>query len=49
MQVLTEEEKKAACSRICGEAGKRGVHSNAPDKCPYEDERWKNPKIKREN
>ena len=46
---LTDEQKRAACERICGESAKRGVHSIAPELCPYEEERWKNPKLKREN
>ena len=41
---MTEEEKKAECDRICGEAGKRGVHSMAPVLCPYKEDEWKNPK-----
>ncbi len=48
-QELTEEEKRAACERICGESGKRGIHRIAPVRCPIEDMYWKNPKLKREN
>ena len=47
--VLTEEQKKAECERICGDKAKRGIHSIAPTMCPIEEERWKNPKLKREN
>lgn len=41
---MTDAEKKAECERICGEAGKRGVHSIAPELCPIQEEQWKNPK-----
>jgi len=38
---MSESEKKAECERICGEAGKRDVHSVAPVICPLELDRWK--------
>lgn len=31
------------CKRICGEAGKRGVHSIAPVMCPFAEQEWKRP------
>ena len=38
LTTLTEEEKKAECKRICGARGERGIHSIAPDICPYAEE-----------
>jgi hypothetical protein len=46
---LTEEEKKAECSRICGEAGQHGMHRMAPVMCPIKLDEWKNPKRKPQN
>lgn len=33
-------EKDAECQRICGEAGKRGMHRMAPLICPILKEIW---------
>jgi hypothetical protein len=45
MAVKNEQEeqakKKSECLRVCGEAGKRGVHKMAPEMCPVLDEQWK--------
>jgi hypothetical protein len=41
---MTAEEKQSECNRICGEAGKRGVHSSAPERCPILNDEWLNPK-----
>ena len=46
---LTPEEKQAACERICGEAGKRGMHRIAPVMCPLKLDEWKHPKRKPQN
>jgi hypothetical protein len=43
---MTKQEKKAECERICGESGKRGIHSSAPEMCPILEYMWKNPKRK---
>ena len=31
---MTDAEKQAECLRICGDAGKRGMHSLAPERLP---------------
>jgi hypothetical protein len=46
---LTPEEKQAACERICGESGKRGMHRIAPEMCPLQLDTWKNPPRKPQN
>ena len=43
---MTDAEKQAECLRICGDAGKRGMHRIAPERCPIVDDEWKNPKLK---
>ena len=43
---VNSQEKKAECERICGDAGKRGIHSSAPEMCPVLLDMWKNPKRK---
>ena len=43
---MTDSEKKAECERLCGEAGKRGVHTIAPVICPIQKDLWLNPKRK---
>lgn len=45
---MTPEEKQSECERICGDAGKRGMHSIAPELCPIKEDEWKNPKRKPE-
>jgi hypothetical protein len=37
---MTDQQKKAECERICGEAGKRGIHTMAPVICPVLQDRW---------
>lgn len=37
---MTEQEKKAECERLCGDAGKRGVHTIAPVLCPIQKDKW---------
>jgi len=44
---MTDEQKKAECQRICGDAGQRGIHRIAPEMCPVELDRWKNPERKK--
>ena len=39
-----ELKLREECERICGESGKRGIHSSAPRMCPILDREWKNPK-----
>lgn len=41
---MTDAEKKAECEKICGEMGKRGIHSSAPIQCPYDRDALLNPK-----
>lgn len=41
---MTDEEKQKECSRICGDAGKRGAHSCAPELCPILEDEWKGKK-----
>jgi hypothetical protein len=38
---MNEAEKQAECLRICGEAGKRGLHRIAPAICPVQEDLWK--------
>jgi hypothetical protein len=44
---VTDTEKQRECERICGDAGKRGMHSAAPERCPILDQQWKNPPRKK--
>jgi hypothetical protein len=39
---MNPQEKQAECERICGEAGKRGMHRIAPVICPIKQDEWKN-------
>jgi hypothetical protein len=41
---MTPEEKQKECERICGEAGKRGMHRIAPVICPIKQDEWLNTK-----
>ena len=41
---MNDTEKQRECERICGESGKRGIHRIAPEICPLELDRWRNPK-----
>jgi hypothetical protein len=38
-----EQEKKDICERLCGEAGKRGIHVMAPEICPFLLDKWHKP------
>ena len=48
---MNPQDKKAACERICGPHYSKdsGLHSIAPERCPFADEIWKNPKRKAQN
>jgi hypothetical protein len=45
---MTNEDKQKECDRICGDDGKHGMHSIAPELCPIKEDEWKNPKRKPE-
>jgi hypothetical protein len=46
---MTPEEKKKECDRICGsvfseQGRKQGLHSSAPERCPFLKDNWLSPK-----
>lgn len=45
---MTDQEKKAECHRICGNAGERGMHKIAPEMCPIRLDEWKKPLRRKE-
>lgn len=38
---MTDQEKQKECERICGDAGKRGMHRMAPELCPILWDEWR--------